>query len=291
MHDDEALCLSALLNIDIEEILASPADEKMKIIWTNQLALPPSAMFWKDPKLKIPGFRWASSTFLNGSPPPIGFYSPNVPWAELPDKGPMVTYPGILLSGSQKPLHKTFHFQNEMGSCFQVVCLEDQSGKWIDDSVKTIDPWPPDATQASKLAIIAPKVLASAYEPFVVLVLVEEIDEEAIQVRWLYSAAIARVEGSEEEDVIKHIDMDRESEAINQSSSTEEWDRAKERTKAAEKNDEGPEALEDDVKKVLDSYHHLASMPHDALTSLCVCQAQWVMRGQTTKPNQVWCVD
>lgn len=153
VQEDEALCLSALLNIDVEEILASPADEKMKIFWTNQLALPPSAIFWTDAKLKIPGFRWASSTFLNGSPPPIGFYSPNVPWAELTDKGLMVTYPGILLSGSQKPLHKTFHFQNEMGSCFQVACLEDQSGKWIDDSITTIDPWPPDATQASKLAI------------------------------------------------------------------------------------------------------------------------------------------
>lgn len=134
-------------------------------------------------------------------------------------------------------------------------------------------------------------MLASAYEPFAVLVLVEEIDEEAIRVRWLYSAAIARVEGSEQEDVIKHIDMDRESEALNQSSSTEEWDRVKEWTEAAEKNDEGPEALEDDVKIFEDLYHHLASMPYDALTSLCVCQAQSVMRGQTAKPDQVWCVD
>ncbi|KAL8870903.1 MAG: hypothetical protein Q9174_003158 [Haloplaca sp. 1 TL-2023] len=291
VQEDEALCLSALLEIDTEKVLSGTTDEKMKTIWANLLSLPQSVIFWTDPKLKIPGYRWASSTFLNGSPPSSPAYSPHVPWAELTDKGVMVTYPGILLSGAQRPLQKSFQFQNESGSCFQVVCLEDQSGKWIEANVDTIDPWPPNAAPGSKLAIIAPKILDAAYEPIAILVLVEDIDDVAIRVRWLYSAAIVRVEGTEEEDVIKHVNNDRKSGALAQVSSSEAWDRTTEWTEAAERKAKGTKELDPGVKSLVDTYHHLASMPHDELEFLCSCQAQWIMRGQTTKPDQVWCVD
>lgn len=230
---------------------------------------------------------------------------PNVPWAMLTDKGLMVTYPGMLLSGSQRPLQKGFHFQDETGSCFQVICLEDQCGERIDESITAIDPWPENAAQASRLAIITPKELDSAYEPVAILVLVEEIDKEVMRVRWLYSVAIVRVEGSEEQEVIEHIDMDRESEALNQTTDNIKWDSAMEWPEVAEENDDRPQALYDDMEVGLDRYyrsiywyyfltdryHYLRRIPHDARPFLCSCKAQWVMRGQRTKLDQVWCVD
>jgi len=223
----------------------------------------------------------------------------------LTDKGLMVTYPGMLLSGSQRPLQKGFHFQDEAGSCFQVICLEDQSGEWIDKSITTIDPWPENAAQTSRMAIITPKELDSTYEPVAILVLFEEIDKEVIRVRWLYSVAIVRVEGSEEHEVIEHIDMDRESEALNQTTDNIKWDSAMEWPEAAEENDDRPQALYDDLDwdvdwyyrficryhHLINRYHNLRRIPHDARPLLCSCKAQWVMRGQHTKLDQIWCVD
>lgn len=298
--EDEALCLSALLNLDVKQLLACPVAERMKPIWAEQGAISPSVIFWTDPKLNAPGFRWASSTLLGGKVPPVSNYLPGVPWAELTESGLMVTYPGIILSCAQRPLQRSFHFQDEEGSCFQVLYSEDKTGEWIDKSITKIDPWPNDADQTTCLAIVVPRTLDAMYEPSAVLVLVEQMGGEVIRARWLYSAALVRVEGSEEEDVTEHIDTDREAEALGLGTVAEKHNAATGQAQTSEAiSDEDGIEDKDDVSSnssnvtetSWDRYERLRDVPHSTRQFLCVCKAQWVVRGRHTKPDQVWCID
>lgn len=97
-----------------------------------------------------------------------------------------------------------------------------------------------------------------------------------------------QIEGSEEQDVIKHIDIDRESEALSQTTDTIEWNSAMKWTEAAEENSNRSQVPYDDLGVDLDWYHrfiyryyHLIDRCHylrriarDALSLWCSCKSQ-----------------
>lgn len=62
---DEALCLTALLNLDVSEIQKSSESSRMQTFWSLWQTVPLGLLFsWSGPRLDVEGFRWAPSTFL-----------------------------------------------------------------------------------------------------------------------------------------------------------------------------------------------------------------------------------
>jgi hypothetical protein len=62
---DEALCLSCLMGLDMENFTNIPPSDRMKVFWSLMLRAPVGLVFSKAPKkLAHPGFHWAPSTFL-----------------------------------------------------------------------------------------------------------------------------------------------------------------------------------------------------------------------------------
>ena len=65
VRSDEVLCLSCLMNIDLEPILAAPEDDRMAVFWTLQQLVPTGLVFsYASAKLQHPGLHWAPETFL-----------------------------------------------------------------------------------------------------------------------------------------------------------------------------------------------------------------------------------
>lgn len=134
------------------------------------------------------------------------------------------------------------------------------------------------------------------------------IDTEVIRTRRLSRVSFVQVEGSEEQYIIKHVDTNRESEALSQTTDTIEWDNTMEWTDAAEEIEDRPQALCDDLEvdsdwyyhsidryyQLLNRYYHLIDRhrflrrtPHGARLSLCNSQAKRVMRGQHRMLDQI----
>ena len=298
VSDDEALCLSALLNLDIAPILEVAGNDRMRTVWAllgdiNIIAS--SVIFWNDPKLQYNGFRWAPSTLLGGSLPLVEYYRPDVRWAQLTEKGLMVTLPGVLLSGSDKPVRAGFSVEDERGFCFEVTSREDASGtsrnstrggNIVDLEARYI--------RGSELAIIKPTLLGRTYEQSALLVVVKAVSEGIIYVSWLHSVALTSVEGTTSTALKKHIDSDRYLEAVNEAVRAfvpPDPDCAV--TNVTGDEDEPKDNLdltmsEEELDARID---HLTQIPHGQRRFLCNCEAQWVLRGESTRPDQVWCVD
>ena len=300
VQKDEALCLSALLALDIKIILSAPEEEWMKQVWMMVAWYSPAIIFWNDPKLPYDGFRWAPSSLLRGSLVPVDYWSPNFPnnsKAELTEKGLIVSFPGVLLSGARKPLNSVFHFQDQSGACFEVHCEEDRNGV-TPQLGPFLDPWLETAAQMTNLAVVAPKMLDSTYEPSAILVSVQEITDERIYVRWLYSVAVVRVESSEADEVKRHMEADRDYEAVSRAIEIASLECGYSQSTDLEETEQisEPESPEDgdrpEFKLIYErEYEQLKDIDHDLRPLLCNCKAQWVVRGRHTKPDQIWCVD
>lgn len=61
---DEAICLAALLDLDILQIIQSEPDERMKTFWKLVKILPSTLVFYGGQKRKEPGLRWAPRSLL-----------------------------------------------------------------------------------------------------------------------------------------------------------------------------------------------------------------------------------
>ena len=61
MKDDEPLCLGSLLGLHSEEIVRTPASERMRKAWELQEDHFASVIFWKGPKLQDEGFSLGTS--------------------------------------------------------------------------------------------------------------------------------------------------------------------------------------------------------------------------------------
>jgi hypothetical protein len=61
---DEALCIGALLNLDMSIILAEVPEERMRVVWGLISNIPSQIVFLDAPKLTQKGFRWAPASFF-----------------------------------------------------------------------------------------------------------------------------------------------------------------------------------------------------------------------------------
>lgn len=298
VSDDEAVCLSALLNLDVAPILEATGNERMRTVWAllgDIGMIAASVIFWNDAKLQHEGFRWASSTLLGGSLPSVEYYRPDVPWAQLTKKGLMVTFSGVLLSGSDNPVPSGFFVEDEMGICFEVIVQEDANGTSENTrggvSIANLDS---RYVRGSELAIIKPTLLSRTYESSAVLVVVKEVSEGIIYVSWLCSVGLVSVETLTSNDLKNHIDSDRSMEAPNEANQLLERPKPDRAVKDVTGDEVEPNESPDLVmsqEQLDDKIDRLNQVPHTERPFLCSCERQWVLRGQNTKPYQVWCVD
>ena len=118
--EDEALCISNLLRLDMRRIISVPARERMAQIWTlldERGDLRQSVLFHTGPKLDIDRFRWAPRTLLglNGMAT-----SADGPVARLSENGLLFDCPGFVLHyNGYRPLDE-FTFKS-FGNC-KYVC-------------------------------------------------------------------------------------------------------------------------------------------------------------------------
>ena len=119
---DEPLCLATLLNLDIDKILAVPANKRMKEMLALLDAGPGitrGALFAPGPKIKAKGFGWAPTTILNPSSSPVICRSLGQE-AKLDKEGLSFMSGGFLLIW-KKPVTDIFNFKDLEGNRFRVV--------------------------------------------------------------------------------------------------------------------------------------------------------------------------
>ena len=129
---DEALCLGALLDLDMKRILAVSEDRRMEEVWTllgEAKRVPPNALFAGGPKLRTKGYGWAPSSLLTSSNSDL--HSDHFKdRAVLRDQGLVVQCPGFFLSWI-RPVTHSFYFCDQSGRYFKVT-LPFSSTNWAD---------------------------------------------------------------------------------------------------------------------------------------------------------------
>jgi hypothetical protein len=61
--NDEPICIATLLGLDFDRFQGEPT---VVDVYRSLTELPREILFLSGPRLHVPGFRWASSTFMNG---------------------------------------------------------------------------------------------------------------------------------------------------------------------------------------------------------------------------------
>ncbi|KIW71824.1 hypothetical protein PV04_00056 [Phialophora macrospora] len=167
---DEPICIGTLLNLPAKAILA-PGDDilealrknnhggeedrlqlklrdvRMKVVWKllaeKFKSLPAQIIFFEEPRIDAPGFRWAPRSFLQAENVYLGPASRKLRWDDkkpgiLTDTGLQVSYPGFRLDLAQyndgKPRHpwKGCRRIPENGILFR----DSSSGEWYSVSTK-----------------------------------------------------------------------------------------------------------------------------------------------------------
>jgi hypothetical protein len=137
---DEPLCLSTILDLDIgnaTSVARAPPEQRMKILWDRWSksihGIPGRIIFSDSPKLSHAGYRWAPSTLLRGSMPPVllpeGFGT-----GMLCPSGLKVHFPGILLSST--PLSREASGKMKID---RPNFLRDGKGLWYTFTVGDLD--------------------------------------------------------------------------------------------------------------------------------------------------------
>lgn len=103
VQSDEAICLAALLKLDIKAIAETRPEDRMHKFWGLQSAYCNSLIEYVGPKLSVPGFRWAPSTLMNQSYSIPRLFDPYKSYssqpAELTSAGLVVSFPGLITQG------------------------------------------------------------------------------------------------------------------------------------------------------------------------------------------------
>ncbi|MCJ1385016.1 hypothetical protein MMC17_008134 [Xylographa soralifera] len=105
---DEAICIAALLNVDISKVLAVDASEpleRMRVVWSLAVEVPSRIIFYLVRTLDATGYRWAPRSLLRPSSPSETIYvsDPQIPRYHHLDMGKRtingleVQYPGLCI--------------------------------------------------------------------------------------------------------------------------------------------------------------------------------------------------
>ncbi|KAK0509186.1 hypothetical protein JMJ35_008557 [Cladonia borealis] len=102
---DEPLCISTLMDLNIDRVLPSCGEERMATVWDliaekNEGGLPSHMVFLEGPKLRKKGYHWAPSTLLPSSERLYSFQTRVLGWNRTPrgtitPEGLLAPYPGL----------------------------------------------------------------------------------------------------------------------------------------------------------------------------------------------------
>jgi hypothetical protein len=100
--EDEALCLGVLVGIDIEDLFAGDAADRMQRFWrSKELNIPSELIIYRlGPRISVHGLRWAPKSFMaRGNDNLVGLRMPlDQLNCKLDENGLHVQYPGVILS-------------------------------------------------------------------------------------------------------------------------------------------------------------------------------------------------
>ena len=105
---DEPLCISTLLSLDLEAILAvAPKEDRMRKVWDlvalKHGGIPSKIIFFDQPRIKVPGYGWAPQSFLEMGRGIHDLHLRLARWdapqlALITPKGLHVRYPGFIVT-------------------------------------------------------------------------------------------------------------------------------------------------------------------------------------------------
>lgn len=109
---DEAICLGALLDLDVLEIVQTQPEKRMLKFWSLLPEVPADLLFHEYPRLDIEGYRWAPRTLLRHANSnvmlrhtPIDQSDP----AQPSPQGLSVRYSGFVFNTGKLPVGMNFH--------------------------------------------------------------------------------------------------------------------------------------------------------------------------------------
>jgi Heterokaryon incompatibility protein (HET) len=101
-QSDEPICLSILLNVDVERVAGAQPDDRMRIFLSIVESLPAHILFAPGERIQYEGYHWAPISLM----PRVAYTIPlgdATPQAILGPLGLMVVFPGFLLSPRNIP--------------------------------------------------------------------------------------------------------------------------------------------------------------------------------------------
>lgn len=165
---DEALCVSCLMNIELDDIVAAPPEDRMATLWRKFNRVPVGMVFSRAQcKLATTGLRWAPESFL-GFTPSTGeedsWYGPNQHSKQVTaipgERGLSVQLPGFMMHTTyttrpdritatlseswQKTLSKALFIHDDHNNWWLLL----REGQWT-DKVKDPSDWAP-----SRMAVL-----------------------------------------------------------------------------------------------------------------------------------------
>jgi hypothetical protein len=123
VESDEALCLAALLDLDVSQIVHTPAEQRMAKFWSMLDKIPGDIIFNQSPRLKTEGFRWAPRSTLRSAGNNSGYGNMalrelNLPPAKLTPMGLLVQLPGFIMNVGECPIGDTFYLSDGHGNLY-----------------------------------------------------------------------------------------------------------------------------------------------------------------------------
>jgi hypothetical protein len=127
---DEAICLGAILNLDLYSIVQTEPERRMEKFWGLLSAIPAQLLLWEGPRLAKEGFRWAPDSILNSKDNKyrdLGFFM----------KALQVTARGLIIEG---PSFQVLF--NKQWPCKRFYFYEVATGYWriADAASKVVTP-------------------------------------------------------------------------------------------------------------------------------------------------------
>lgn len=147
---DEAICLAALLDLNVDNILNTPKEpeeRRMETFWRMVKRVPVTLAFHFRPRLEIPGYRWAPRTLLRvKSESEMFIYSDGaLKPAEVTKNGLSFERAGFIFRTERKGFGAGFHARDENLTWYRFICkmYDDQEDYHPDDDAenRSFNPW------------------------------------------------------------------------------------------------------------------------------------------------------
>ena len=168
---DETTCMSILLDLDVDLILKTSPEDRMRVLLSQIKHIPPTIIFLSGRKLQAPGYRWAPETFLNRSSSTDSHELSIGEPAKRSMSGIEVTFPGFTIRYASTSLQSTFYLINKASR--EWYKFESESD--VFPLEKDTRPWE-QTESVQNPAIVLPRIMPEADNESIVCALVSNME-------------------------------------------------------------------------------------------------------------------